>query len=44
MLYLIKDLLLLSSTVEFKNSDGKNKSGISIDENGICDACSYNKK
>ena len=33
-----------SSTVEFKSSDGKNKSGISINENGICDACSYNKK
>ena len=33
-----------SSTVEFKNSDGKNKSGISIDKEGICDACSYNKK
>ena len=33
-----------SSTVEFKNSDGKNKSGISIDDDGICDACSYNKK
>ena len=33
-----------SSTVEFKNSDGKNKSGISIGEDGICDACSYNKK
>jgi len=33
-----------SSTVEFKNSDGQNKSGISIDVEGICDACSYNKK
>ena len=33
-----------SSTVEFKNTDGKNKSGISIDKEGICDACSYNKK
>tara|TARA_X000000950_G_scaffold274890_1_gene360547 strand:+ start:100 stop:1311 length:1212 start_codon:yes stop_codon:yes gene_type:complete len=33
-----------SSTVEFKNSDGKNKSGIIIGDNGICDACSYNQK
>jgi len=33
-----------SSTVEFKNSDGKNKSGILIDDDGICDACSYNQK
>ena len=33
-----------SSTVEFKNSDGKNKPGISINEDGICDACAYNKK
>ena len=33
-----------SSTVEFKNSDGKNKSGILIGDNGICDACSYNQK
>ena len=31
-----------SSTVEFKNSGGGNKSGISIGEDGICDACSYN--
>ena len=33
-----------SSTVEFKSSEGKNKSGISINEDGICDACAYNKK
>jgi N-acetyl sugar amidotransferase len=33
-----------SSTIEFKNSDGKNKSGIAIDDKGICDACSYTKK
>ena len=33
-----------SSTVEFKNSDGKDKSGILIGDNGICDACSYNQK
>ena len=33
-----------SSTVEFKNSNNKNKSGILISEDGICDACSYNKK
>ena len=33
-----------SSTVEFRNSDGKNKSGIFINEEGICDACSYHKK
>ena len=33
-----------SSTVEFKNSDGKNKSGILIGDNGICDACLYNQK
>jgi len=33
-----------SSTVEFKNSGGKNKSGILINDEGICDACSYNKK
>ena len=31
-----------SSTVEFKNSGGGNKSGISIGEDGICDACSHN--
>lgn len=31
-----------SSTVEFKNYDGKQKSGISIDSNGYCDACKYN--
>ena len=31
-----------SSTVEFKNYDGKQKSGISIDINGCCDACKYN--
>ena len=33
-----------SSTVEFKSSGGESKSGISINDNGICDACSYNKK
>ncbi len=33
-----------SSTVEFKSSDGKNKSGITIGDEGICDACSYNNK
>ena len=33
-----------SSTVEFRNSDGKNKSGISISDDGVCDACSYNQK
>lgn len=33
-----------SSTVEFKNTIGKNKSGISIDDDGICDACKYNHK
>ena len=33
-----------SSTVEFKSSEKQNKSGISIDDEGICDACSYNKK
>ena len=33
-----------SSAVEFKNSDGKNKSGILIGDNSICAACSYNQK
>ena len=33
-----------SSTVEFKNNDGKNKSGIFISDDGICDACNYNSK
>jgi len=33
-----------SSTVEFKSSEKQNKSGISINDEGICDACSYNKK
>ena len=33
-----------SSTVEFKNSDGKNKLGITINKDGICDACLYNQK
>ncbi len=33
-----------SSTIEFKNSDGKNKSGIIIGQDGVCDACLYNKQ
>ena len=33
-----------SSTVEFKNYDGKKKFGISIDDNGTCDACRYNNE
>ena len=33
-----------SSTVEFKNFEGKKKSGISINNDNICDACSYNLK
>ncbi len=33
-----------SSTVEFKNSDGKNKSGIIIGSNKICSACLYNEE
>ena len=28
-----------SSTVEFKNTDSKNKEGIKLSENNICDAC-----
>ena len=31
-----------SSTIEFKNLDGKNKSGIIIGKDGVCDACNYN--
>ena len=33
-----------SSTVEFENSLKKDKSGITINEDGICDACKYNEK
>jgi N-acetyl sugar amidotransferase len=33
-----------SSTVEFKSLDGKNKTGISLNENQICSACLYSKK
>lgn len=33
-----------SSTVEFNSTDGKNKAGITIGKNGICDACTYNDK
>ena len=33
-----------SSTVEFKNSLKKEKSGITINDDGICDACKYNEK
>lgn len=33
-----------SSTVEFKIQDGKNKSGILIDDQKICDACLYSKE
>ena len=33
-----------SSTVEFKNTDSKNKEGIKLSENNICDACNYNEQ
>ena len=33
-----------SSTIEFRSSGGQNKFGITINDEGICDACSYNKQ
>jgi N-acetyl sugar amidotransferase len=33
-----------SSTVEFSSLNGKNKTGIFLDENQICSACLYSKK
>tara|TARA_X000001036_G_scaffold27155_1_gene22565 strand:- start:1807 stop:3018 length:1212 start_codon:yes stop_codon:yes gene_type:complete len=31
-----------SSVIEFENKDGKDKKGININKNGVCDACLYN--
>ena len=31
-----------SSVIEFENKDGKNKKGININKDGVCDACLYN--
>ncbi len=33
-----------SSVIEFKSKDGKNKKGININKNGVCDACLYNEE
>lgn len=33
-----------SSVIEFRNTDGKNKKGININKDGVCDACLYNNE